>query len=194
MANKVCNICNLEKPLEYFYGNRCNSDGKDGHCKSCAYERKQKYRVPKEVLEKRKSINRLKRLEKRKIYYQQNKEKCLLAKNLCYEKNRQKYYEQQKLYTKENSQKRAAYRAKRRLIESKSLSVFATQYLCEIEGLYLYAKLFGGHVDHIVPVVNSQVCGLHVPWNMRVIDVKTNLSKGNKFDVSKYPEQGILNI
>lgn len=187
-------MCNLDKPLDYFYGNRRNKDGKDTHCKSCAYERKQKYRVPKEVLEKRKSANKLKLLERRKKYYQENKEKCLAAKSLCYENNREKYYLRQKEYAKENSQKRAAYRAKRRGIEAKSTFALAKRYLCEIEGLYLYAKLFGGHVDHIVPVVNSQVCGLHVPWNMRVIDAKSNLKKGNTFDINKYPEQSLLGV
>lgn len=194
MANKVCTMCDLKKPLDYFYGNRRNKDGKDNHCKSCAYQRKQKYRVPKEVLEKRKSINRLKLLEKRKKYYKENKEKCLAAKNLCYENNREKYYARQKQYAKENSQQRAAYRAKRRSIESKSTLMLAKQYSCEIEGLYLYAKLFGGHVDHVVPLINSQVCGLHVPWNMKVIDAKANLKKGNTFDIGKYPDQGLLGI
>jgi hypothetical protein len=194
MANKICTMCDFEKPLNYFYGNRRNKDGKDTHCKSCAYERKQKYRVPKEILEKRKSLSRLKLLERRKKYYQENKEKCLVAKNLCYKNNREKYYARQKEYAKENSQQRAAYRAKRRSIELKSTLTLAKQYSCEIEGLYLYAKLFGGHVDHVVPLINSQVCGLHVPWNMKVIDVKENLKKSNIFHIGKYPEQGLLGI
>jgi len=43
------------------------------------------------------------------------------------------------------------------------------------------------HVDHIIPIKGKNVCGLHVPWNLRITTAKYNLSKRISFDESIGP-------
>jgi len=39
---------------------------------------------------------------------------------------------------------------------------------------------FRWHRDHIVPIGSSKVCGLNVPWNVRVIPAQENWRKATK--------------
>jgi hypothetical protein len=190
---KVCGRCHTSKAESEFFKNIRKPDGLDIYCKSCDYVRRQKYRrlTDQDRLQKKIAAVQKKR-EKSKEYREKNQDYCIAATKSWYEKNKEVCKVKNKEYKINNREKSAAAASARRLkIKGASISL-SKPYKVEIEGLYLFAKLFGGHVDHIVPLNNKNVCGLHVPWNMEIISPIENMSKQGKFDVYSYPKQGVV--
>lgn len=53
--------------------------------------------------------------------------------------------------------------------------------LKEMQDIYRYSRAPFDHVDHIVPLKHPLVCGLNVPWNLRVVSRCENLRKSNNW-------------
>ena len=91
---------------------------------------------------------------------------------------------------KENNlvQVRASTKARRRKHKQATPSWLTRKQKGEIRQIYQIAivmtKTTGEQyvVDHIVPLRSPVVCGLHVPWNLRVITQEENLRKSNKLN------------
>lgn len=89
---------------------------------------------------------------------------------------------------KENNlvQVRASTKSRRRKHRDATPPWITREQKSEIRKLYEMAitmtKTTGEQyvVDHIVPLRSPEVCGLHVPWNLRVITQEENLKKSNK--------------
>lgn len=86
-------------------------------------------------------------------------------------------------YRKANPGKWQGYAAARRARKSKATPAWAE--LQDIEKLYALAEQMRAagmpvEVDHVVPLRNPLVCGLHVLANLAILPTVTNRSKGNR--------------
>jgi|APGre2960657404_1045060.scaffolds.fasta_scaffold03084_15 hypothetical protein len=89
--------------------------------------------------------------------------------------------EDSKKYIHNNRDKYNAYLAKYRAKKLKATPKWLTnEHYLIIEQIYKKAKVLGLEVDHIIPLQGSNVCGLHVPWNLQLLTREENAAKSNK--------------
>jgi hypothetical protein len=100
-----------------------------------------------------------------KNYYLENKNKCLANSKRHYNENKDSY------------KVRDSVRSARLKDATPS---WANLY--EI-GIFYLNRPIGYHVDHVVPIKNNLVCGLHVLDNLQYLTAEANLAKSNKFTV-----------
>jgi 5-methylcytosine-specific restriction endonuclease McrA len=117
-------------------------------------------------------------------YYEANKEQVIARANARPVEERTRHREK---YKKQNPDLYKAFNSVRKRRHKNATPPWITQEQKQlIKGLYLHAmhltKITGERyvVDHIIPLINPTVCGLHVPWNLRVITQEQNLLKSNK--------------
>lgn len=72
-----------------------------------------------------------------------------------------------------------AIKAKARAMAMGAMPAWAD--LRAIESLYADAARQGLEVDHVIPLKNKEVCGLHVAGNLRLLTKLENQRKGNRW-------------
>lgn len=120
----------------------------------------------------------------KKSYYERNKEAVIARAAARPKEERSKHREKYKIQNPELYKSLTSVRKRRH--KNATPSWVTKEQKLMMRQLYLEAmrltKLTGERyvVDHIVPLINPTVCGLHVPWNLRVITQAENLKKSNK--------------
>jgi len=131
-------------------------------------------------------LNNKEKIKKRlKQYEFKNKERIALRVKLQRFRDAEQYKkrskEAKKRYRENNKERYTLLNreqcAKRRAKLLKAIPKFAN--LNKIKKIYKNCPK-GYHVDHIIPLNNPIVCGLHVEWNLQYLSAKDNCSKGNK--------------
>ena len=105
-------------------------------------------------------------------YYQRNRERLLS------ERDKEADLERLHRWKKENPELVNANTAKRRAAKLQAIPPWAD--LEKIKDFYKNCPE-EHHVDHIVPLRHSLVCGLHVSENLQYLTAEENLKKGNSF-------------
>jgi hypothetical protein len=176
---KICCRCKENKDVCEFYKKSSNKDGLQNSCKNCDKQWRVENRC-KVLINKQKyrENNKEKITDYRKVYAKREKQNVTsIVKRKILSKN----------YRGSNRHKINALKAKRRAAKLNATPHWLTkEELLQIQELYEIAqafKLYTGqeyHVDHIIPLQGENVCGLHVPWNLQVLEASENLSKSNK--------------
>lgn len=170
---KICNTCKeVNQDLLIKRNGMIFSD-----CRKCAAKRTKLHY----------ENNKQKRLEYAKKYREDNRDIILEYKRIYRLENKDKVKEQLSNWRVNNKDIKNALAAKRRSFKVQALPKWLTKdHLNEIKSIYKEANNLTKstgiqfHVDHIIPLLNDSVCGLHVPWNLQILTAEENMRKGNK--------------
>ena len=155
---KVCNCCQQEKPLTEFYLRRDKAAGHRHICIAC-WRAKNALRPkswrPACSPEERKA-RRIASMQKYKSTWQGK------AKHRLHSANRRA--------------------AKLRATPSWLTPTQLAHIACYYDTAAGMSALWGIQmdVDHVIPLQGKDVCGLHVPWNMQIMEHVENSRKNNK--------------
>jgi len=161
---KGCTRCKSKLPEHEFHKNKNRKDGLAAWCKGCTKFNTRRYYsnlCPKKRLEYKRGWN-------------------------C--KNREHLNRYNEEWRKKNPDKHTHRQALRRANKNRATPNWLTEaQKKQIQSIYTSAKAMESkfglkyHVDHIVPLNGKNVCGLHVPWNLQLLEASLNIRKGNSY-------------
>lgn len=147
---------------KYFTGRECRA----GHTAARWTTNKQCCECHKKTTAAWQSANKDKLRASQRKHFLNNRSKCNAACTARQKKNMSR-----------NAAYTRLYNAKKRSAQPPWLT---PDEIAQIRAVYDEARAAGMTVDHIVPLNGKNVCGLHVPWNLRVVSRAENTAKGNR--------------
>ena len=169
-VKRRCKKCEEEKSLVEFTKNKNCKYGREYTCRECASTRKLKWS----------HANPDQHKDNQLTWRKNNKKRYRASQAKWNARNKEYTAARVKRYRKANPGWMAAQCAKRRASKLKATPSWAN--LSSIETFYRDAHAQGKVVDHIIPLQNKIVCGLHVETNLQLLTSSENSRKGNKFD------------
>jgi hypothetical protein len=120
--------------------------------------------------------------------YKNKNSESIKSRQKEYRKNNKEFIVRlNKEWIENNRGAKNAHTNKRKALELKATPKWLTESdWVHIKAKYQLAAMFNKHagekwhVDHVFPLQGKEVCGLHVPNNLRVIPWLENVKKGNK--------------
>ena len=164
---KFCPKCQQTLPTTSFFKNKGRRDGLQGYCKECKCQRDRQYDA-----EHREKINGAARQRR------------------SAGASRQSHLDALTRYRAKNQSIRTKLQMARKSAKLQRTPAWLTDFdLLKIKCYYQLAAMrtresgYDWHVDHIIPLQGANVCGLHVPGNLRVIPAIDNMRKSNLYEV-----------
>lgn len=180
--------------IKYFTGKPCKNGHfskrfvNNGYCEACKKERRQNPEVrEKERLQCKsyKDKNTDKIIKYNSQYYLNNLETERARRRAFYAANPDLCRAYSRNWQKQNLDKVYFKNSNRRAAKLQATPVWAdleAMKLFYAESIKLSEKTgITHHVDHIVPLQNELVCGLHNQFNLQILTATENISKGNRF-------------
>lgn len=160
---KTCTKCCATKPVAEYHKDKTHADGLRSFCKECV-----------SVYMKRN--------------YVENREQIIAKTYAWIEQNRDRHNAKSNKWARLNPGKVNARTARRYASKTQATPKWLSEsQLLGIKCRYQVAAMLNKEglakweVDHIVPLRGKEVCGLHVPWNLRVVQQTENRRKSNLF-------------
>ena len=176
-----CKACGIFKDSENTWVSKTTGRF-HSYCRSCQSDIQKQYRL----------ANKEKAKAYQKEYYKENKNHLINQMMKWQKENPDARKEYAKRWRLRHPARNVHYSARYRASKLQATPSWLTEdnwntikykYLLARDASTLTGEPY--HVDHIVPLLGGNVCGLHVPWNLQVLPADINISKSNKTELEE---------